>query len=72
MRRNTGGLELFADVVRHPVINDALSDDRTLLLAVKRGGVILIINDEHIGIIGKKDLFRLFGTLFCKGKGDIA
>ena len=62
------GLQLAHHVVAHAVVDDALAGDAALLDAVECGGVVLVVHDDHIGIVGCEyllglafiDLFQFF------------
>ena len=43
--------------VGHLVVDDALAEDSAFFQAVERGGVILVIHDEQLGIIGFEYFF---------------
>ena len=42
-------------VVGHPVVDDALSGDGPSFFAVKRGGVVLVFDDQQVRVVGAKD-----------------
>ena len=50
--------------VGHLVVDDALSEDGAFFQAVERGGIILVIHDEQLGIIG-------FEYFFCFALVDL-
>jgi len=62
------GFQLAHHVVAHTVVDDTFAGDAALLDAVECGGVVLVVYDDHIGIIGCEyllglafiDLFQLF------------
>ena len=63
--RDAGLLHLGHQAVGHLVVDDALADDGTLLCAVKGGGVVLVGNDDEVGIFGGVNLLGLaFVELF--------
>ena len=63
--RDAGLFHLGHQTVGHLVVDDALADDGTLLCAVKGGGVVLVGNDDEVGIFGGVNLLGLaFVELF--------
>ena len=53
------GLQPAHEIVGHAVIDGALAGDGALLQAVKRSGVVLVGDDDHIGVLGGIDLLGL-------------
>ena len=51
-------------VIAHQIIDNAFADNRALLQTVERGGIILVIHDEQLGIIG-------FEYFFCFALVDL-
>ena len=47
--------QLLHQVIGQLVVDDALADDGALLGAVERGGVVLVVHDHQIRIVGGKD-----------------
>ena len=52
-------LQLLHEVVGHLVVDGALAGDGALLGAVKGGGVVLVGDDNNIGVLGGIDLLGL-------------
>ena len=50
-------LQHLHHIISHTVIDNALSYNGSLLLPVECGGVVLIIHDQHIRILGLVHLF---------------
>ena len=57
MGGNSRFLQLLHQPVAHLIVDDALSGNRALFQAVKRGRIILIIHDQQFGVIRSKDPF---------------
>ena len=58
MGRDAIFLKQAHQVVGNLVVDNPLFGDRAFFQTVKRGRVVLVINDVGIGIIGFKHLFR--------------
>ena len=52
-----GTMETF--FTAHFVVDDSLAGDGALFQAVEGGGVVLIGDDDHVGVVGGKDLLGL-------------
>ena len=59
MGGNTLLLQVSHQAVGHLVVDDALAVDGALLQAVECGGVVLVGNDELLGVLGGEDLLGL-------------
>ena len=54
-----GLLQLLHQEVGHLVVDGTLAGDGALLQAVKGGGIVLIGDDDHVGVLGGIDLLGL-------------
>ena len=61
MRRDAGGDERTEDVRGDAVVQDAFAFDDFMLGAVARGGVVVVMDDDEIGVIGRVDGFGFAG-----------
>ena len=59
MSGNTCLLHLGHQAVGHLVVDDALAHDGALLQAVQSGSVVLVVNDDQVGVVGGVDLLGL-------------
>ena len=65
MSRNPFLLQKLVHTVAHLIVDDAFSNDGSLFLSVERCRVVLVIHDQHVGIIRLKYLLCLaFVELF--------
>ena len=56
---DAGGLQPAHEVVGHAVVDGALAGDGALLQAVEGGGVVLVGDDDHLGVVAGVDLLGL-------------
>ena len=49
---DTGLLHFCHQAVGHLVVDDALAHDGALFQAVQGGGVVLVVHDDQVGIVG--------------------
>ena len=56
---NAGGGELAHEEVAHAVVHRALAPDGSFFCPVESGGIVLVGDDDQIGILGGKDFFCL-------------
>ena len=49
--------QVLHQAVAHLVVDDTLAGDGAFLEAVEGGGIVLVIHDQQLGIVGLKNLF---------------
>ena len=59
MRGHPGALEHLEQDRRHPVVDDALAEDRALFQGVEGGRVVLEVLDDPAGLVRLVDDLRL-------------
>ena len=59
------GLQHLHQMVGHPVVDDPFAHNGALFQAIEGGGVVFIVHNIQVGIVGSKHLFRFsFVQLF--------
>ena len=56
---NTLLLQVGHQTVGHLIVDDALALDGALLQAVEGGGIVLVLHNQLLGIVGSEDLLGL-------------
>ena len=52
-------LQHFHQMVRHPIVDDTFAFDSTFFQAVKGGGVVFIVHNIQVGVVGFEYFFGL-------------